>query len=387
MQIPFDSSRLDALMDRDGLDVLIATSKHNVQYLTGGHRFHFFDYMDAIGLSRYLPAVVYLRGRPQDTAYFGNAMETPTEPWPPISHTGYWGTRDTCASIVTHLQNLGVPQKHIGAELGFLPADAYLALTSAFPDATLSDCVVPLERLRAIKTEDEIRKLRFASEGAVASMMAVMQTHGPGTPKRALAEALRREETSRGLQFEYCLCTLGQSFDRAPSDQVWQEGEIISLDSGCNFHGYIGDLCRMGILGEPDAELEDLLAEIESVQQAARKVVAPGKTGSEVMHAGLSALAAAPNREVTSFVAHGMGLVSHEAPRMTGNGPVPYPGADADEPLQPGMVTSVETTMLHPERGFIKLEDTVLVTPDGNEGLGDTARGWTRAGTVEGQGA
>ena len=49
--IPFDAARLDKLMDAAGMDVLIATSKHNVQYLLGGHRAFFFDYMDAMGLS------------------------------------------------------------------------------------------------------------------------------------------------------------------------------------------------------------------------------------------------------------------------------------------------------------------------------------------------
>ena len=44
------------------------------------------------------------------------------------------------------------------------------------------------------------------------------------------------------------------------------------------------------------------------------------------------------------------------------------------------MVISIETTMAHPKRGFIKLEDTIAVTEDGYEGLGDTWRGWNRAG-------
>jgi Xaa-Pro aminopeptidase len=44
------------------------------------------------------------------------------------------------------------------------------------------------------------------------------------------------------------------------------------------------------------------------------------------------------------------------------------------------MVISIETTMAHPKRGFIKLEDTIAVTDDGYEGLGDTGRGWNRAG-------
>jgi Xaa-Pro aminopeptidase len=38
--------------------------------------------------------------------------------------------------------------------------------------------------------------------------------------------------------------------------------------------------------------------------------------------------------------------------------------------------------MQHPTRGFIKLEDTVLVTDTGYEGLGDGGRGWNRAGST-----
>jgi Xaa-Pro aminopeptidase len=78
-----------------------------------------------------------------------------------------------------------------------------------------------------------------------------------------------------------------------------------------------------------------------------------------------------------------MGLISHEAPRLTKSGPIPYPDTDAGLPLQPGMVLSIETTMHHSRRGFIKLEDTVAVTADGWEGFGDRGRGWNRGGASE----
>ena len=42
------------------------------------------------------------------------------------------------------------------------------------------------------------------------------------------------------------------------------------------------------------------------------------------------------------------------------------------------MVISVETTLMHARRGFIKLEDTVAVTPTGWESFGDHGRGWNR---------
>ena len=78
------------------------------------------------------------------------------------------------------------------------------------------------------------------------------------------------------------------------------------------------------------------------------------------------------------FIAHGMGIVSHEAPRLTADGPIPYPADDADHPLEAGMVISIETTLPHKTRGFIKLEDTIAVTADGYDAFGDHARGWNQ---------
>ncbi|RVD46423.1 aminopeptidase P family protein, partial [Mesorhizobium sp. M7A.F.Ca.ET.027.03.2.1] len=73
--IPFDQARVDRLMEEAGIDVLLATSKHNTQYLLGGYKFIFFAAMDAIGHSRYLPIVVYEKGGPDHAAYIGNRME------------------------------------------------------------------------------------------------------------------------------------------------------------------------------------------------------------------------------------------------------------------------------------------------------------------------
>ena len=73
---PFDSARLDALLDEAGMDAVVICSKHNIQYLFGGYRFFFFDHFDAIGVSRYLPFLVYVKGRPDQSTYIGHGMET-----------------------------------------------------------------------------------------------------------------------------------------------------------------------------------------------------------------------------------------------------------------------------------------------------------------------
>jgi Xaa-Pro aminopeptidase len=380
--IPFDAKHLDRLMEDAGVDVLIANSKHNVQYLLGGHRSIFFDYMDAMGVSRYLPLVIYPKGAPEKAAFFGHRLEThqmEVNPfWTPESHTNCSGSVDAMQKAADYVRKSGVKSKRIAVEMPFLPADAAMALRSALKDSDIKDGLFVLERLRAKKRPDELALLRKSSELVIDSMKAVMAKAGPGTSKRELFEMLRKEEVNRGLTFEYLLLTTGTSLNRAPSDYKLAKGDILSLDSGANYHGYIGDVCRMAILGEPDAELEDLLGEIEMIQRAAMKPIKAGATASVIYGTAEPLVGKSKNAEHMHFLAHGMGLVSHEAPRLTAR--MGYDAYDAPRPLEAGMVISVETTLQHPKRGFIKLEDTVAVTDTGHEIYGEGGRGWNRAG-------
>ena len=384
LKIPFDHTRLDRLMDDTGIDVVIATSKHNVQYLLGGHRADFFDYMDATGVTRYLPVLVYPKAAPEKAAYIGHRLEKfqrDVNPmWTPETQTNTWGSVDAMQKAVDHIKKAGIKAKRIATEFGFLPYDASIVLREAFPDADWVDALFVLERQRLKKSPDELAKLKTASDAVLASMQAVIATSAPGTTKAEVTEALRREETNRGLTFEYCLITAGTSMNRAPSEQRWEKGEIMSIDSGGNYKGYIGDICRMAIQGEPDAELVDLLGEIEAIQRAAMQPIKAGAMGSEIYAGAKPLLDKSKHHNHLEFLAHGMGLVSHERPRLTNRGPVPYPAPDAELPLEASEVVSVETTLMHPARGFIKLEDTVVVTDTGHEVYAEGGRGWNKAG-------
>ena len=124
-----------------------------------------------------------------------------------------------------------------------------------------------------------------------------------------------------------------------------------------------------------------LLGEIESIQRAAFKAVKAGATGRDIYAAAEPLVARSKHHNHLDFLAHGMGLVSHEAPRLTERGvAVPYVPEHKDKPLEESMVVSVETTLLHPTRGFIKLEDTVVTTPAGHEVYAEGGRGWNRGG-------
>jgi Xaa-Pro dipeptidase len=383
--IPFDHDRVDRLMEEAGLDALVVTSKHNVQYLLGGYRFIFFSAMDAIGHSRYLPVVIYRKGKPEQAAYVANRMEAGEHQnhpfWTPTFHPACWDSTEAAKLAVEHLKAIGAAKLRIGIEPAFLPADAYKILRDEIGEDALAGATSMLERMRAIKTPEELQKLRTASELITESMLAVFEGMGEGSTKQEMVDALRREESNRGLTFEYALLTLGSSHNRAVSPQRWQKGEVLSLDSGGNYRGYIGDLCRMAVLGEPDSELQDLLAEIEAVQQAAFSKARTGTLGGDMIAHAEGVLKASPVAAYTDFFAHGMGLITHEAPFLMTNHPVTYEGVDATRPLEAGMVISVETTMLHPRRGFIKLEDTIAITADGHQMYGDRGRGWNIGGT------
>jgi len=379
---PFDASLLESLMEEAGLDVLVVTSKHNVQYMLGGYSFIFFSYKEAIGLSRYLPVVVYQRGRPEETAYFGNALETFGKEegvfWPNVVSTRYWGTTDVIEAAAAHVTRVAGKRPRIGIERAFLPLDAAEILQRDLPGARLVDACLVLEELRRIKSPKELELLRLGSEAVVDSMRAVFACMEPGMSKADVVERLRSEETSRGLIFEYCLITAGTSCNRAVGTQTLEFGDIVSLDSGANLRGWVGDLCRMGILGEPDAELQDLLADVDAIQQAARRQIRPGASGQDIFAAAAEAVRRTTHAGYCDFLAHGMGLVSHEAPRLTASGPVPYPADGPGRPLEPGMVISIETAFRHPSRGYVKLEDTVAVSSAGCIGFGDGARGWNQ---------
>jgi Xaa-Pro dipeptidase len=383
---PFDTGRLDGLMDDAGIDVLVVNSKHNVRYLLGGYQFMFFSAFDALAHSRYLPLFIYEKGRPERAAYVASRMEGGEHKlrplWTPNFYPASWGTLDATACAIEHLKAIGREDGRLAIEASFLPADCFSLLRSELRQAHLLDATSVLERLRALKDPRELGLLRTASELIAEAMLSTIDWAYDGVTKANIVHRLATEQAARGIHFDYCFLAMGSSHSLAVTEQEWRRGEVLSLDSGGNYEGYIGDICRMGVLGEPDAELTELLGEIETVQRAAFSRVRAGIDGRDMITRAESARQASKFAGVTDFLAHGMGLVAHEAPFLMTNHPIEYQGVDAERPLEAGMVISIETTMKHPTRGLIKLEDTVAVTADGYEMFGGTGRGWNIGGSA-----
>jgi Xaa-Pro aminopeptidase len=380
--LPFSTAKLDTLLDEAGIQVLLVSSKHNLQYLLGGYRYYFFEHLDTIGLGRYLPVLGYVKGRSDQAFYVGSGDEAwgiEVAPfWPQRISTEAWTSTEAARITAQYVKSLGIAAPKIGLELEFWTANAWETLQAQLPDATFVDSTEVLEELRAAKTPDELEQMRNAAASIVDSMVATFQWLREGMTETEIVEHLRNEETSRGLDYGFTLIATGPTYGRGPSSRKIGKGEIISLDTGGQWHGYLADMARMGVLGEPNQLMKELLDEVASVQAAARTPIKAGVLGSAIYEAALNAVEACPHGKAMHFVGHGMGLIAHEAPRLTATGPVPYADKHARRPLEPGMVLSIETSVKHPEVGFVKLEDTIAVTDAGWEAFGDWGRGWNQ---------
>ena len=382
MKPPFSVAKLDALMEQAGVEVLLATSKENVQYLLGGYECFFFAHKNTIGVSRYVPCLGYVKGQPEKAFYVGSPPENnqqALEPgfWVKNVRNNSWQSEKTGRETAEFLRKLGFANRTVGVESSFLPADCFSTLQAELPSAKFIEAHPVLDELRAVKRPDELALLQEASELIVDSMLTVMHSTKAGTTTREIAQHVTREEVNRGLNFEYCLACTGPSYNRTPSDARWEKGNILSLDSGGNKNGYLGDLCRMAVLGQPTQLMKDLLAEVQAVQAAARTAIKAGATGNEIFETALAEQAKCAHKDQMDFFAHGMGMIQHEAPHLRGTGGIPYPGLYEKRPIEAGMVLSVETDLRNPEVGFTKLEDTVVVTQEGWQAYGDRSRDWT----------
>jgi len=375
--IPFDDAKLQGLMDKAGIDLLLATTRHNVRYLTGGYVYHFHNRATRMGSSQYLAVVGIPCGRTAETFYLGmsgEAGELNAAPmWIGAQSLDAGTVSSSAAGAAQRAQALGMATGKIGIEMPFLPASAFVALQSALPHATFVDATDLLHELRAIKTPAELAIMRTVSTDVTDAIHATFLSGTDGITTRTLAATAEREMGTRGIAFLWAFTNAGPGYLRAPSETRWERGQLLHLDCGGEQGDYLADLCRMGALGEPSALGRELTAECLSIQDTVRRQLRPGMTYGEVRAATAAALSGSAHAGIGRIVAHGIGMVSHEQP-MIGD------PAQADRAIAGGHVLSLETEFHHPEVGHVKIEDTLAITPDGNEGLGDAGRELTIVG-------
>jgi Xaa-Pro aminopeptidase len=231
---------------------------------------------------------------------------------------------------------------------------------------TTSDLV---ERLRAIKSPEEVAAIRAAAELAQDALAEVLPTVRPGRAEREIAAELEAALRRRGSEW-HPFPTIVASGPRSAlphartSDRVLSAGEWLLLDFGAQLDGYCADLTRTVVVGaRADDKQRVIYALVQAAQERALSGLRAGMTGREA-----DALA----REVIvgrgfgeSFghsLGHGLGLEVHEAPRLA---------PTAETPLPAGAVVTVEPGVYLPGWGGVRLEDDVHLAPGGPVRLSD----------------
>ncbi len=112
MKPPFDAGKLDRLMEEAGLSLVLAHTRHNVRYLSGGYYYHFHANFTRMGRSQYLPFVGIPRGRIQEAFYVARdeergQLETES-PWFPTRIEAVRGTVTAAEGAVKGLRQLGL---------------------------------------------------------------------------------------------------------------------------------------------------------------------------------------------------------------------------------------------------------------------------------------
>jgi Xaa-Pro aminopeptidase len=362
-------------MRQAGAEVLLASSRHNLRYLTGGYCYPLYAWDAHTRGTQYLPFLAVPESRLEEAFLIGRPGEGEA-----LQEAGGWlrrchesaaiGTRPAAARAVEALKGLGLEQGGIAVELPSLPADAFQTLVEGLPRARLLDAAPILDHLRAVKSPRELRILREAARRNLEAVAAVLASGRDGESTAEVAARVAREFGRRELHFLYALVCAGPGFFRIPSPRRrWTRGNPLHIDTAGLLDGYIAETCRMGCLGPPSALAERLLRGCLELEEAVLPELRPGLPAGELQRRGddfLKAQAHPPGGR-GRFIAHGIGLVHHEDPVIeTGR----------SEPLEAGMVLSLEMELLHPDAGHVKLEDLAAVTPSGGELLSPAARQW-----------
>ncbi|MBI2322642.1 MAG: aminopeptidase P family protein [Chloroflexi bacterium] len=359
---PFDADKLCGLMAEAGVDLVLANSRPNILYLTGGYYFHFHARFTRLGATQYLSFIGLPQADVAATFYVGTTNERgqmeAESLWIDRRLPAERGTVSAAQAAAAHVRALGLERAAIAVELPFLPADALLTLQRELPLARFVDATPIFDGLRARKTPQELAQLRTVHDRVAEAIQVSFYAGRPGIATAEIADRVRVEMESRGLDYLWSFTCAGPSVLRAPSRMAWERGHVLHIDAGGEERGYLADICRMGSLGEPSALARNLYDACIAVQDQVRAVVRAGLPCADLLRAGEAAL------QQTRF-AHGM--VSHEHPMIA---------RDNRRPLEEGHVLSIETEFIHPEVGFVKIEDAVAVTESGGEGLGDRGREW-----------
>lgn len=222
-----------------------------------------------------------------------------------------------------------------------------------------------VERLRQVKTTSEIETLRAACRIADRALEATLEVIREGMSELELARNLDHQLVqagAEGVSFP-SIVAFGAHASQphaVPGPKPLQPGDLVLIDYGALHQGYHSDTSRTLVFGRTTPRQRETYAAVLAAQLKGIAAIRPGIQGREVDAAARDHLVGAGFPEFNHGVGHGVGLEIHEMPLMN---------RKSEEPLQAGMVITVEPGVYLPGWGGIRIEDTVLVSERGPECL------------------
>jgi Xaa-Pro dipeptidase len=267
---------------------------------------------------------------------------------------------DAIAALVKSLKEYGLEGKKVGVdELGILPG-LWDKLLAAMPTTTFVRCENVFRHARAIKTPDEVARLRKSAQIAEQSIVAAMAVARPGATEMDLARAFHNCTINEGGMPVLGCIGFGLRSAMAnvqPSERKLQNGEIIRFDVGGRYRHYRADIARNGFLGEPSAKVKKFHRAIRVGLEVCHELIKPGMRTAEVFD---KAVAAVQREGIPHYqrhhVGHGIGLDGYDAPDIA---------PSSKEVFEEGMVICAETPYYEMGFGGLQVEDTMVVTRDG----------------------
>jgi Xaa-Pro aminopeptidase len=235
------------------------------------------------------------------------------------------------------------------------------------PGWELVPCAGVIERLREVKDEAEIARIRAAAELADQALTGVLEAGVVGRTERDVAIELELRMRRLGAQAPSFPPIVASGEHGAlphaePRDVEIARGVLVTIDWGAYLDGYCSDCTRTyatGSLAEQATEVYELVLR---AQEAALGAVRAGVGGREVDGVARSIIEQAGHAEHFGHgVGHGVGMEIHEAPRLSRTA--------GDEPLRAGNIVTVEPGVYVPGRLGVRIEDLALVGDRGCERL------------------
>jgi|SRR6185437_2979150 len=267
-------------------------------------------------------------------------------------------------ALVTAIQEKGLTRGRFGLdEMGITP-QCMDQLKSLLPDATFVRSFSLFERVRSIKTPDEIAILRRAARATEHAIDAALAIAKEGVTEREMLRTfnscLAQNDTAPVVG---CIGfgTRSAMINVQPSDRQLKRGDLIRFDVGGRFRHYRSDMSRGAALGEPAPKIARYYSAVEKGVLAAYDILKPGLKVSDLFTHVVETVRreGIPNFK-RSHVGHGIGVDGYDPPAISEN---------TNEVFEEDMVVCVETPYYELGLGGFQVEDMVRVTKDGAESL------------------